>query len=158
MVTKLAGPVEFTVRYVGPQPLPADDLKELAAFQSDVLRLQRDLNAATSTAGELTSRLEQVKAALDATPAAPAEAREAVRKLIAGHRETLRLPARRRVPPGPLGERADVDRRAGRARPPPRRGRSIDRPTGTQREQLKIARDRTGPRGGQAPADSRRRT
>src|SRR4051812_7922108 len=39
-VTKLAGPVEFTVRYVGAQPLPADDLKELAAFQRDVIRLQ----------------------------------------------------------------------------------------------------------------------
>jgi photosystem II stability/assembly factor-like uncharacterized protein len=139
-VMKLAGPVEFQVRYVGPQPLAADDLKELAAFQKKVIRLQRDLNAATSTAGELTTRLDQVKAALDQTPTAPAEARATVRKLIAAHRETVRLlrgdnflQGRWENAPMSIAER--VATAAGATRT------VIDKPTGTQREQYKIARE-----------------
>jgi hypothetical protein len=140
VVTKLAGSTEFAVRYVGPQPLPADDLKALAEFQRDVIRLQRDLNAATSTAGELTARLDQVKAALDATPTAPAEARETVRKLIARHRETARLlrgdaflQSRWENAPTSIAERVAAASGVTRT--------LIDKPTGTQREQFKIARD-----------------
>jgi photosystem II stability/assembly factor-like uncharacterized protein len=139
VVTKLAGPVDFTVRYVGPQPLPAEDLKSLAEFQKEVVRLQRDSNAATSSAGELASRLDQVKAALDATPAAPSEAREKVRKLIAQNRETQRLlrgdaflQSRWENAPTSIAER--VGAAAGATRT------LASMPTGTQREQFKIAR------------------
>lgn len=140
VVTKLAGPVDFEVRYVGPQPLPAEDLKALADFQKQVIRLQRDFNAATSTAGELSTRLEQVKAALDRTPAAPAESRETVRKLIERHREAVRrlrgdsfLQSRWENAPTSIAER--VGTAAGATRT------IVDKPTGTQREQLKIARE-----------------
>ena len=90
VVTPLAGPVEFTVKYVGPSPLPADDLKQLTEFQKQVIKLQRDLTATQGTAGELANRLEQIKLALDQTPSAPPENRDRVRKLIAEHRETVR--------------------------------------------------------------------
>ena len=139
VVTKLAGPVEFAVRYVGPQPLPADDLKELAAFQRDVLRLQRDLNAATSTAGELAGRLEQVKAALDATPAAPAESAGGGAQVncrapgdVALLRGDAFLQGRWENAPTSIAERVATAAAATRT--------VIDSPTGTQREQLKIAR------------------
>ena len=52
VVTPLAGPVEFTVKYVGPEPPSAADVKELAAFQKQVVVLERDLNAALAVAGE----------------------------------------------------------------------------------------------------------
>jgi photosystem II stability/assembly factor-like uncharacterized protein len=139
-VTHLAGPVDFTIRYVGPQPLPADDLKALAEFQKDVVRLQRDLNAATSSAGELSGRLDQIKGALDATPAAPAEARETVRKLIARNRETLRLlrgdaflQSRWENAPASIAERVGAAASATRT--------LATKPTGTEREQYKIARE-----------------
>jgi len=139
-VTPLAGPVDFDVKYVGPQPLPAGDLKALAEFHKQVVRLQRDLGAATATASELTTRLEQVKQALDATPAAPAEARTKVRKLIAQHRETVRalngdafLGSRWENTPPSIGERVGDAAAATRT--------VVDKPTGTQREQYKIARE-----------------
>ncbi|HJZ90584.1 MAG TPA: hypothetical protein VKE40_06895 [Gemmataceae bacterium] len=139
-VTPLAGPVEFTVKFVGPQPLPAADLKTLSEFQKQVVRLQRDLNAATATAGELTGRLEQVKQALDQTPTAPAGAREKVRKLIAAHRELVRrlsgdsfLASRWENTSMSIAERVGTAAAATRT--------ILDPPTGTQREQYKIARE-----------------
>ncbi len=138
-VKPLAGPVEFTVKYVGPSPLPADDLKQLVEFQKQVIKLQRDLTAAQGTAGELTNRLEQIKLALDNTPAAPPESRQRVRKLIAEHRETVRrlsgdtvLRERNENVPMSIAERVAVA--AGAART------LAAKPTGTQREQHAIAR------------------
>jgi hypothetical protein len=140
VVTKLAGPVDLTVRYVGPEPLPAEDLKGLAEFHEKAVRLQRDLNAATSSAGELASQLDQIKAILDATPAAPAEAREKVRKLIAQNRETVRvlrgdafLQSRWENAPTSIAER--VAAAAGAMRT------LASKPTGTERQQFKIARE-----------------
>jgi hypothetical protein len=138
VVSKLAGPVDFEVRYVGPQPLPAEDLKALADFQKQVIRLQRDFNATSSTASELSTRLEQIKSALDRTPTAPAEARETVRKLFERNREIVRrlrgdsfLQGRWENAPTSIAER--VGTAAGATRT------IVDKPTGTQREQLKIA-------------------
>jgi photosystem II stability/assembly factor-like uncharacterized protein len=140
VVTQLAGPIEFTVKYVGPQPLPEADLKELAEFQQQTVRLQRDLTAATSVATELTAKLDQIKAAFDQTPQAPPEARERVRKAIAAHRDTVRalsgdsfLRSRNENSPTSIGERVGVASEAMRT--------AIHKPTGTQREQFKIARD-----------------
>jgi photosystem II stability/assembly factor-like uncharacterized protein len=140
VVTPLDGPVEFQVKYVGPQPLAAEDWKSLAEFQKDVIRLQRDFNAATATASDLTTRLDQVKTALDQTPAAPDSARKKVRQLIADHRATVRrlsgdsfLNSRWENAPVSIGERVRDAAAAMRS--------LTDRPTGTQREQYKIARD-----------------
>ena len=83
VVTPLAEPVEFQVKYVGPSPLPAEDQKQLAEFQKQVVKLQRDLTTAIAAAGEITTRLEAIKTALDLTPNAPPESRDTVRKLIA---------------------------------------------------------------------------
>jgi photosystem II stability/assembly factor-like uncharacterized protein len=139
-VTKLAGPMEVTVKYVGPQPLEPEEAKALAEFQKQVIRLQRDLNAATGLAGDLTPRLEQIKVVLDQLPEAPAEAREKVRKLIAAHRDTVRqlsgdsfLQGRWENAPVSIRERVSTAVGATRL--------LVDRPTGTQREQFKIARD-----------------
>jgi len=138
-VTPLAGPVTFEVRDVGQRPLSAEDAKVLAAFQRDLLKLQRDLAATQAVAGELATRLEQIKAALDQTPAAPAAARERVRKAIAAHRTTQRelsgdaaLRARYEDTPMSVAERANVALAALRT--------SIHKPTGTQREQYAFAR------------------
>ncbi|HKB05857.1 MAG TPA: hypothetical protein VKD90_26915, partial [Gemmataceae bacterium] len=139
-VTELARPVDLTVKYVGPQPLPAEEATALAEFQKQAIRLQRDLNAATGLAGELTGRLDQIKVALDQTPEAPAGAREKVRRLIARHRETVRtlsgdvfLQGRWENAPTSVRERVSAAADATR--------QLVDRPTGTQREQFKIARE-----------------
>src|SRR5262249_56312173 len=66
-VTPIAGPLEFTVKYVGPSPLPADDLKNLADFQRQVVKLQRDLQAANAVAGDLTGPLQQLHQPLHPT-------------------------------------------------------------------------------------------
>ena len=139
-VTSLAGPVEFAVKYVGPQPLPPDDLKALSDFQKQVVRLQRDLGAATATSSDLTGRLEQVKQALDSTPGAPVDAKQKVRSLIARHRETVRalsgdsfLQTRWENTPPSIAERVGNAAAVSRT--------IVDKPTGTQREQFKIARE-----------------
>ena len=139
VVTRLAGPVDFSVRYVGPKSLSADEWKALAAFQRQALRLERDLNAAMSTAGELANRLEQIKTALDNSPKAPAEARQTVRKLIDQNREIQRklrgdsfLEARWENTPVSIADRVGTAAAATRT--------IVDKPTGTEREQLKIAR------------------
>jgi photosystem II stability/assembly factor-like uncharacterized protein len=139
-VTQLAGPVEVAVKYVGPRPLPAEELTALAEFQKRAVRLQRDLNAAQGLAGELSGRLDQIKTALDQTPEAPAEAREKVRQLIAQNRETVRhlsgdpfLQSRWENAPPSIRERVGTAADASR--------QLVDKPTGTQREQLKTARE-----------------
>ena len=105
-----------------------------------MIRLQRDLSAATATASELTGRLEQVKQALDSTPGAPADAKQKVRTLIARHRETVRalsgdsfLSSRWENTPPSIAERVGNAAAATRT--------IVDKPTGTQREQFKIARE-----------------
>jgi len=139
-VTPLAGSVEFTVKYVGPHPLPAEDLKVLVDFQKLVLKLQRDLAATTGTANELSTRLDQVKTALDLTPTAPADAREKIRKLIIRHRDTVRalngdsfLQARWENLPPSISDRVG-DAAAGTRT-------IVDKPTETQRDQARIARE-----------------
>lgn len=140
VVTPLAGPVTFAVKDVGPRPLNEADRKELIAFQKQATALQRDLSATQGVAGDLTGRLDQIKAALDQTPAAPAAARERVRKLIAAHRDTLRalsgdnvLRGRNENTPMSIAERVGVAAGATRT--------FIDKPTGTEQEQYAIARE-----------------
>jgi photosystem II stability/assembly factor-like uncharacterized protein len=139
VVTPLVGPVEFTVKYVGAEPLAAADARELAEFQKQVVKLQRELNATVTVAGELTNRLEQIKQALDQTPNAPAAAREKVRRVSAAQRDAGRLlngdnvlRGRNENVPMSIADRASVAAEASRT--------AIYKPTGTQREQFAIAR------------------
>lgn len=138
VVKPLSEAVAFKVKYVGPNPLVGDDLAALTEFQARVVKLQRDLTATTTMANELQTRLEQIKEALDVTPTAPADARATVRELIAKHRLVLRLlngdsilQARFENTPPSIGERASL---AGETL-----FSAIHKPTGTQREQYKIA-------------------
>jgi hypothetical protein len=140
VVTQLAGPVDIVVKYVGQQGLPAEDLKVLAEFQASVIKLQRDLTTATSAANDLTAKLAQIKLAFDQTPAAPAEAREKVRKTIAATREIVKalsgdsfLRSRNENAPASIAERVGEAAAATRT--------AISKPTGTQKEQFKIARE-----------------
>src|SRR5581483_11257446 len=55
VVTPLEASADVTVKYVGPSPLPAEDLKALAEFQKQVIKLQRDLTVAQGVAAELTA-------------------------------------------------------------------------------------------------------
>jgi chromosome segregation ATPase len=114
-------------------------MKKLMEFQKQVVKLQRDLTAAQGTASDITNRLEAMKAALDLTPAAPADARERIRKLIASQRETIRLlngdsilRNRNENVPDSIAERVGVAAAATRT--------IVSMPTGTQREQFEIAR------------------
>jgi photosystem II stability/assembly factor-like uncharacterized protein len=139
VVTQLAGPVEFQVKFVGPAPLPAEELKQLIECQKQLIKLQRDLTATQGTASDIAMKLEAMKAALDQTPNAPADARERIRKLIADERETARklngdsiLRSRNENTPMSIAERVSVAGGAART--------IVAKPTGTQREQYAIAR------------------
>jgi photosystem II stability/assembly factor-like uncharacterized protein len=138
-VTPLGDPVAFQVKYVGPLPLPEAEWKQLVEFQNQLIQLQRDLTAAQGMANELSTRLEQIKQALDQTPKVPASARDQVRKIIVAQRETVRqlngdnfLRGRNENSPPSLAERVGVA--AGAART------IVNKPTGTEREQYVIAR------------------
>ncbi|MBX7103578.1 MAG: hypothetical protein K1X57_05830 [Gemmataceae bacterium] len=138
-VTPLAGPVEFQVRYVGPAPLPAGDWKQLAEFQKQIVKLQRDLTTAQGTASDISNRLDAIKVALDITPTATPESRVQVRKLIEEHRATLRklngdavLAARNELVPESIAQRVGTASAANQT--------IVALPTGTQREQYAIAR------------------
>ena len=107
--------------------------------EAAVIKLMRDLTAAQGTAREMSSRLDQIKLALDQTPAATPENRERVRKLITEHRVTLRhlngdqvLAGRNENVPMSIAERVGVASEATRT--------IVAKPTGTHREQYAIAR------------------
>lgn len=138
-VTPLAEPVEIVVRHVGPAPLPAEDMKQLAEFQKLTIKLQRDLTAAQGIASDISRRLDQIKLALDQTPAAPPDSRERVRKLLAEHRVTLRklngdavLAGRNENVPMSIADRVNVAREANQT--------IAAKATGTMRDQFAFAR------------------
>jgi hypothetical protein len=139
VVTHLAGPVDVLVKYVGQQGLPPKELEQLADFQAKVVRLQRDLTAATSAANDLGTKLGQIKLALDVTPGAPATARQKVRKSIDANREIVQALTGNSVLRS-LNENApmSIAERVGEAAAATRS--AINKPTGTQSEQYNIAR------------------
>ena len=94
-VTQLAGPQEFQVKYVGAASLSPDEWKQLGEFQKQLIKLQRELTAVQGLSRDITTKLDAMKAALDQTPNAPADAREKIRKLIAEQRDTNRALERR---------------------------------------------------------------
>ncbi|MFL5330827.1 MAG: VPS10 domain-containing protein [Gemmataceae bacterium] len=139
VVTALAGPVDFQVKYVGFGELKEADRKESHEFQKQVIKLMRDLTATQGISNDITTRLEAIKTALDTTPNAPAESRTRVRTLIADHRNTLRLlngdsilANRNENVPTSIAQRVGTAAGANQT--------IVAKPTGTQREQFAIAR------------------
>jgi hypothetical protein len=103
-----------------------------------LLKLQRAVNGATGVANELTTRLDQVRRALDVAPKADEAARTQVREMIAKNRDVLRalrgdtvLAGRGENVPTSISDRV---RYAGFAS-----ARSLSKPTGTQKEAYAIA-------------------
>jgi photosystem II stability/assembly factor-like uncharacterized protein len=115
-------------------------LTELSNFQLDLLKLQRRVNATLSTANELTTRLGQIKRALDHTPGATKEYQELVRTLEARNREILRklrgdvvLRARNENTPTSISERLNYIVSNSRT--------SFAKPTATMRENFRVAEE-----------------
>jgi hypothetical protein len=143
VVTQLAGPQEFQVKYVGAASLSPDDWKQLGEFQKQLIKLQRELTAVQGLSRDITTKLDAMKSALDQTPNAPADAREKIRKLIAAQRETVRLlsgdnvlAARNENVPLSISQRVGIASGAAQT--------IVNKPTGTQREQFAIAQKELG--------------
>jgi photosystem II stability/assembly factor-like uncharacterized protein len=137
-VTPLAAPVTFNVVLDPQVPATAADVKELATFHRQVLKLQRAMTGTMTVANDLSTRLDAVRRALDVAPRATDAARAKVRELIAANRDSLRalrgdtvLRARNENTPTSIAER--IAAAAGAT------ARSLGRPTGTQVEQYRIA-------------------
>jgi photosystem II stability/assembly factor-like uncharacterized protein len=142
-VTQLAGPQEFQVKYVGAASLSPEEWKQLADFQTQLIKLQREQTAVQGLSRDITTKLDAMKSALDQTPNAPADAREKIRKLIAEQRDTNRLLTGDRVLAGrnenvPMSIAERVNVASGAA------GTIVAKPTGTQRQQFEIAQKELG--------------
>lgn len=137
-VENLAGPTRFNVRPIGEMHLPAEDLQQLAIFQEQVIKLQRELAAVQGLASETTTKLDAMKTALEQAPNATLESRLTVRQLQDAHRKALRqlngdsfLRSRNENSPVSIAER--VGTAAGATRT------ILSKPTTTEREQFAIA-------------------
>ncbi|MCI0464433.1 MAG: hypothetical protein L0Z62_46460, partial [Gemmataceae bacterium] len=113
-------------------------LKELHAFQRQVLKLQRAVAGALEAANDLTTKLDRIKRTLDHTPAANGRLKETARSLERRNRDILRalrgdvvLRARNENVPPSISERVNYIVRSQRY--------SLARPTQTQRDAYEIA-------------------
>ena len=138
VATALAGPVEFNVVLDTLGNPNADDVKAQVAFHRDVLKLRKGLTAANTVSTETATKLEAIRAALDAAPKADEASRAAVRDLIARVRAVqvaLRgdpeLRRRQENLPPSISERAGYAANAG--------DEAFAKPTGTAKEQFAIA-------------------
>jgi photosystem II stability/assembly factor-like uncharacterized protein len=138
--TPLAGPQAFGVVGEGEEGLNEADRKDLHDFQKHVARLQRAVNAATTTANEMAGRLDEAKRAADQIDPKDSKLPAEVRELIRKDRDALRalrgdtaLRARNENTPTSISERVGYIGDSQRF--------ALARPTGTQREQYRIAAD-----------------
>lgn len=138
VTTPLAAAVEFAVVVDGTEGIDPAELKVLREFQQKTTNLERAVSGAVEAAAETARRLEQVRRALDHTPAAAEAWKKSVRDLERRNRDVLRvlrgdsaLRTRNENTAPSLAERvgyvADSQRQA------------LSRPTGTQRESYRIA-------------------
>jgi hypothetical protein len=67
-----------------------DNRKELERFQLKVLKLERAVQAAVSSAGETATKLEQIRRALDQAPGIDSKWKDTARTLEKRNREILR--------------------------------------------------------------------
>jgi photosystem II stability/assembly factor-like uncharacterized protein len=138
VVTQLAGPVSFNVVLDSQGTLTLADHSARWQFQEKLQDLRRRLAGALELANTTNTKLDAMKRALDATPAAPRtvhdQTREVQKKLAAvlvELRGDQALGSRSVPTPASISERANGI--SGE------QGRSLGRPTGTHQEQYAIA-------------------
>ena len=143
VTTPLAGPVELSVVLASPVARSPADLKDLYEFREKLGRLERAVSGAVDAANALNGRLEQIKRALDQTPAAANKWRDMARDLEKRNRDILRalrgdvaLRERNENTPISITERVAEIEGSG--------FHSLDKPTTTQQETYKIASEEFG--------------
>jgi photosystem II stability/assembly factor-like uncharacterized protein len=82
VVTQLAGPVTFEVVLDTLGNPAADEVKEQVQFDRQVQKLRKAVTAAGTAATEAATKLDQIRAALDAAPKADEASKKQVRELI----------------------------------------------------------------------------
>jgi photosystem II stability/assembly factor-like uncharacterized protein len=80
-MTKIFQPSQFRTLPLGRASLPAEDQKELVAFQRKVAGLQRAVLGSVRAASEAQGRIDHIRHALDDTPAATGDMMDRVREL-----------------------------------------------------------------------------
>jgi photosystem II stability/assembly factor-like uncharacterized protein len=90
VVSPLAAPQEFAVEVDGAASADPADLKVLHQFQEKVARLQRAVAGALEASKAVEGRMEQIKRALDHTPAVSAQWKDTARALEKRNRDILR--------------------------------------------------------------------
>jgi hypothetical protein len=143
VVTPLAGPQEFSVIDASAVPRKPADMKALYEFREKMARLQRAVSGTVDAANALSGRLEQIKQALDQTPAAEDKWRDTARDLERRNRDILRalrgdvaLRARNENTAISIAERVAEIEGSG--------FHTLDKPTTTQEETYKIASEEFG--------------
>ena len=140
----LAGPVEFTVRLLELNALATDDRTAALDFQHEAAELSRAVKAAAQVANDAQKRLDHLRRAVLATPAADTEYLDRIDTMeyeLQDIRVTLagdRTVSRRNEPTTP-SLRGRVNRVMGGLR------RTTCAPTQTQRENLAVAAQQFGP-------------
>jgi photosystem II stability/assembly factor-like uncharacterized protein len=139
-VTPLPGVEEFTIYAAERADQDRRALAERFAFQQKVTGLQRAVEGTLEAANHLSSRLDQIKQALDQTPSINPKWKTVARELEHRNRDLLRalrgdevLRARNENVPPSIVERVGYIVEASRL--------SLAKPTTTEREQYRIAGD-----------------
>ncbi len=78
---ELAGPVEFACQKLNQATLPASDYSEVVAFENKVTRLSAEINGVSQLTNDMISKIETIKQAIYATPAADQKLMDVARKL-----------------------------------------------------------------------------
>jgi photosystem II stability/assembly factor-like uncharacterized protein len=134
----LPGEQEFAVVVEGTASMHPEDRKLLFEFQQKVICLERAVSGALEAANNLTTRLEQIKRAMDYTPSIDLKLKDRARALEKQNHEILRalrgdtvLRGRNENTPPSISERVGNIVESERL--------SLSRPTTTQREEYAIA-------------------
>lgn len=91
LLSQVAGPVGFETKVLDNVTLPAEDRKELVAFQKKVSELSRAVNAAVETVNDLNDKIEILKTALRQTENAPYGLTEAANRILQKTKEIYTL-------------------------------------------------------------------
>ncbi len=143
-ISQLAGPEKFTVKLLPGTTLPATDKPAMLAWQREAAELQRAFQGASRTISDLQNRLQHMKEAIFASPAANSSWALEVKSA-----ETKLKQIQIGMNGDPLAARLDIDQIPSVS---DRMWYAIydgwsttSDPTGTMREQLKLAEEAFGP-------------
>ena len=78
---ELVSPVEFTCQKLNLATLPAADYQEVVAFEKKVTQIASAINGTSQMTNDLISKIETIKQAIYATPAADQKLMDVARKL-----------------------------------------------------------------------------